>query len=157
MWLVCLVAAARLLRARYDTQGHALANVKPPWRNPVRWREIYGNFSTLAPGMPPLWGTVKDSVDSLLAAGIQPFGEEFSSDVTCFASYASDGSRCGSDAVALGPRGTGERFSRARTKTVEAYTPLLMSDSPLLSSMLHCICWWSPQVFVDNHRSPTHL
>ena len=56
-------------------QGHALSEVKPPWRNPVRWREIYGNFSTLGLDMPPLWGTVKDSVDSLLAVGIQPIGE----------------------------------------------------------------------------------
>ena len=70
-WHVCAAAAdgCGLM------QGHGLMNAKPGWRNPVRWREIYGNFSTLAPGVPPLWGTVKDSVDSLLAAGIQPLGE----------------------------------------------------------------------------------
>jgi len=65
-------------------QGHALTEVQPPWRNPVRWREVYGNFTAQAPDLSPLWGTVKDSVDSLLAAGIQPFGvdPELFSDLT---------------------------------------------------------------------------
>ena len=57
-----------------SAQGHALTKVEPRWRNPVRWREVYGNFSALAPDVPPLWGTVKDSIDNLLAVGIQPLG-----------------------------------------------------------------------------------
>ncbi len=50
----------------------------------MRWREVYGNFTAQAPDLSPLWGTVKDSVDSLLAAGIQPFGvdPELFSDLT---------------------------------------------------------------------------
>ena len=53
-------------------QGHSLTH--EGWENPVRWQDIYGNFSQLLPDIPVLWGTVEDSVDRMNEIGIKPLG-----------------------------------------------------------------------------------
>ena len=66
---LCLEACAPLLSA---PQGHSLTHAG--WANPVRWQDIYGNFSQLQPDIPVLWGTVEDSVDRMNEIGIKPLG-----------------------------------------------------------------------------------
>lgn len=56
----------------FSRQGHNLEH--KGWVNPVRWRDIYGNFSQLQPDIPVLWGTVEDSVDRMNEIGIKPLG-----------------------------------------------------------------------------------
>ena len=57
-------------------QGHTMTH--DGWANPVRWSEIYGNFSLLQTDIPVLWGTVEDSVDRMNEIGIKPLGAHHS-------------------------------------------------------------------------------
>lgn len=66
------IHAEQLVPPLSPRQGHSLTH--DGWANPVRWQDIYGNFSQLQPDIPVLWGTVEDSVDRMNEIGIKPLG-----------------------------------------------------------------------------------
>lgn len=68
-----MISAAQWLVWPADIiQGHSLEY--DGWANPVRWHDIYGNFSQLQPDIPAIWGTVEDSVDRMMEIGVKPLG-----------------------------------------------------------------------------------